>query len=132
MKLQVKDLRIGNIVFCFTSGIPFIGKVKSLNKNGFIEADEFKNVNLKAPPIEGPGVFGIPLTEQVFTDFGFDHSGNSFQRPGEISYYDKRPVAIMFYKDKGFVFEVNNYQICLGYIHQLQNVYFALIEQELV
>ena len=132
MKLQAKDLRIGNIVFCCTKGTPFIGQIKSLNKNGFIETDEFTKLNLTTPITKGPGIFGIPLTEQVFIDFGFSHSGNSFQRPGEISYYDKRPIEIMFYKDKGFVFEVNNYQILLGYIHQLQNVYFALIEQELM
>lgn len=68
----------------------------------------------------------IPLTEEWLVKFGFDKlHGNWFDNEGMIELYEK---------DNGYVMLEDSYYHCsqdLLYVHQLQNLYFALTGEEL-
>ena len=78
----------------------------------------------------------IPLTEEWVNNFGFLK-----EHPGEMIVSDKK-LAMWYHWVKGafnvevsdgkIVFEVYSHYIHVKYVHQLQNIYFALTETELV
>jgi hypothetical protein len=85
---------------------------------------DFENINLVGEPTP------IPLTEQWLKDFGFELNDNAF-----------------FYVKDGLHIQVSNFNIGWGrkwdrypsdmdikiyYVHQLQNLYFALTGEELI
>ena len=64
--------------------------------------------------------FGIPLTEEWLIRFNFG-------RLGKYSFRDKN--LIIHHRKRGFV--VNKKIAIIQYVHQLQNLYFALTQTEL-
>ena len=67
----------------------------------------------------------IPLTEEWLLKFGFERSG-LYNVKDEVYVYDEYGLT-----DTGFEYRFNYTQIKLKYVHQLQNLYFALTGEEL-
>ena len=64
----------------------------------------------------------IPLTEEWLTRFGFERQG--------LNRFWNDPVLLIFYVDC-CVYLVNQRHVNIYYVHQLQNLYFALTGAEL-
>ena len=69
---------------------------------------------------------GIPLTEEWLLRFGFDE----IVIEGYPVYQSNRGFAIEYYKDES-VFLILDFEVRIKYVHQLQNLYFALTREEL-
>lgn len=137
--IDVKELRIGN---CFCPGssgeinIPqtsIMFKVGAINKFGEVEViDPERTHNLKFRHNE---VHPIPLTPSILEKSGFVKQNNAWNLPGES-------------EDSDSPFSLFDHNYCKGeldlklnvaylpilsvkYLHQLQNLYFALTGQEL-
>jgi hypothetical protein len=80
-----------------------------------ITADSIKNAEKYSP---------IPLTEEWLLKFGFDRNILNANH-NDIIYYSENNIAI-----KGMLGMVKPSQ-CI-YVHQLQNLYFALTNEELI
>jgi hypothetical protein len=94
--------------------------------NLFIEKDEIKQFDgdfyhlLDMKP--------IPLTEEWFEKFGFEKISDTFFLLNVGS------LTMMYYVPedyKHFIFELENDELNIKYIHQLQNLFFALTGEEL-
>jgi len=70
----------------------------------------------------------IPLTEQWLKDFGFEQFGNyKIYNKGDFQ-IDKTAKE---QKEEGYWFFINEYPVNIVYVHQLQNLYFTLTNEEL-
>lgn len=116
--MGANELRIGNIVgYKGTSEIAF---VELIHKNHFDCRDEFGEFtpNAKYEP--------IPLTEEWLLKFGFKR----IEVEGYPVFLNKI-FAIEFYEEESDVLFENISIAQIKYVHQLQNLYFALTGEEL-
>jgi hypothetical protein len=111
--MKAEELRIGNLV----SSIGIIYKVTSIDIHG----------NIKG--VEGSTSFNldktansIPLTEEWILKFGFDDLGTYG--------YGRGNFHICLHENE-FYFPINNRKVFIKYVHQLQNLYFALTGEDL-
>lgn len=83
---------------------------------------------------------GIPLNEDYFEDFGFKlHKKQlSLNVDGELFYYAQKDEFLIWKNDsyigkKGWTLEekVNMSTRYINYVHELQNLYFAMTGEEL-
>lgn len=100
--MKANELRTGNYVY------DTLGKV-----NTYIVKEPHNQVK------------PIPLTEEWLLKFGFERSG-LYNVKDEVYVYDEYGLT-----DTGFEYRFNYTQIKLKYVHQLQNLYFALTGKEL-
>ena len=101
--MEAKELRIRNYVYN--------------EKNEIYEISWISN-NIKAK------VYPIPLTEQWLLDFGFvSHKQN---------YYKKDYFRIMIYEGIFFLEDWHDECLEIEHVHRLQNLYFALNNNELI
>ena len=145
--MEAKELRIGNL-------IEFLGKVvfveglnKLTNRNDLVWIQTKGNVEYKSFHFKP-----IPLTEQWLLDFGFEKSGgdcrilfeNNFALSCFPEYDDKTDkdgftfIAEQYLWDGGLsesekrLSDSSWFPIVTLYVHQLQNLYFALTGTELI
>lgn len=135
--MEAKHLRIGNyiqdvnhperecIVFRLTSGCDY-SIAYSYNK-AFEDSYAHQRMDALQP---------IPLTEDWLLRFGFDKE----TRVGENKYYKDRYLienGISQFFDNGYSFRIttdnqnSTHAASVKYVHQLQNLYFALTGTEL-
>ena len=113
--IKANELRVGNVFACYDSII----KVESINKD-YVEG----------LPNDGHYLISdlepIPLTEEWLLKFGATHFA------GRVYHLDMYKIAIF---DDGAVLILGSMlsnKISIGkYVHQLQNLYFALTNEEL-
>lgn len=108
-----------------------VKELEKLTGNEFLnDSVKCQYVRPKAEDIED--LFGIPLTDEWLTKFGFISD--------EISWYysldyDKEKETFKIFElqdESGYaILGVNEFSICIKYVHQLQNLYFALANEEL-
>jgi len=118
--MKTNELRIGNWYGEYS--IPkqadafLIGRLAQIEKANKIAID----------------VSPIPLTEEWLLKFGFKQSGYfTFLGDKYLRFKIGRMGAYTIDK-KEFIFEVNEHDLCeIQYVHQLQNLYFALTGEEL-
>ena len=107
--MEAKELRIGNYVY----SNKFV--IKSYGVDGFINI--LKNIDNFTP---------IPLTEEWLVKFdvlfGFNHCGSYYSFELGLDGYDLR---------LNYGIGVSKYIGSCKYLHQLQNLYFALTNKEL-
>jgi hypothetical protein len=105
--MKTKELRIGN--YLLHDGY----FIKSYGLDGFLNI--IKNIDNYEP---------IPLTEEWLLKFGFEQVGFNYYLNGFKIFFDSDSY---FYelRDEGMMDKH------LEYLHQLQNLYFALTNQEL-
>ena len=109
--MEAKELRIGNLVY------DTLGKVNKINL-------EALNDILKEPKNQ---IKPIPLTEEWLLSFGFESYN--------LEYTWKNKNLIIEKSENGYVKLADDYFIDsfeFKHVHQLQNLYFALSNEELI
>ena len=119
--MKANELRIGNMI-------------NSYGKDRLMEHNDFSVFALYESKKEEPPYNPIPLTEEWLLKFGFKRSpaNNSIYLPvpelkAEIHYemFRKQLVCVLYCSTGSFI--PND----IKYVHQLQNLYFALTGEEL-
>ena len=103
--MKETELRIGNFA-----------KWKSLSSMGVGEEQLMSFSRLMYHGFLEP----IPLTEEWLLKFGFERSG-LYHVKSQVYIYDEYGLV-----DTGFEYRFNYRRIEIEYVHQLQNLYFAL------
>ena len=109
--MEAKDLRIGNLVF--------IGKeVNVLELVDFVDIYENNTIKHFEP---------IPLTEEWLLKFGFESYDGEYKYASRWLNIEKSENGYVKLADDYFIdsFEFKH-------VHQLQNLYFALTNEELI
>lgn len=128
--MEAKELRIGNYyAIAETQGIVYT-KVKELKYNKFGNLSSGNhNLELAAKP--------IPLTEEWLLKFGGNTDNENTPYLSLYKYSDLRLYCITVdgevvgvQKCKSNYMPISNYRH-IKYVHQLQNLYFALLGEEL-
>lgn len=112
--MEARELRIGNYIRHIKSG-----------KIHTVHVIEWEDILCKTPTNEG-----VPLTEEILLKCGFDkYSDHS----NEITYLSKDAGYFIQVYDNSVYFGLNyeDYRKEVKYLHQLQNLYFALTSEEL-
>ena len=122
--IEAKELRIGNLVTCLGKEVELIG-ISKWNGNNYttLHYAEFKGII----PIQLFHLKPIPLNEEWLLNFGFKsninkHSGCGYSIFGDFKLWIDNS-KITYWKVKG--------SVELKHIHQLQNLYHALTNEEL-
>lgn len=118
-EIQVSELRIGNLVQGKPIQIPRLG----------IWGDGATAVTAYGISLIDDGVLDfkpIPLTEQWLLDFGFVLIKNDYPSPSDW-YFIKNEITL-----SNFTWIIHGHtKALMKYVHQLQNLYFALTGEEL-
>ena len=130
MEIKANELRIGNYVYWSVN--PYKNNLEEItgifiDTEGLVEKDEMI-ISTKTMDGELFSEFKpIPLTEERLLDFGFEYFEEHSIGKG---YRDK--ISIRLNKDGGFyyVYGIGEYSL-LKYVHELQNLVFALTKKEL-
>lgn len=129
--MEARELRIGNLirqVDYVTGETICIRTVTSINKEGYLNVKSKGIENIKSQLLKS--FEPIPLTEEILLKCGFDkYSDHS----NEITYLSKDSGYFIQVYDNSVYFGLNyeDYRKEVKYLHQLQNLYFALTGQEL-
>ena len=116
--INAQDLKIGNYVVLSEDGTIF--KVEEISKKGLVVQNENETVWIETEAFEP-----IPLTEEILLKCGFEKDG--------LDNYVSRYVCI-YDNIRSINIGINGCDIdleCPLYLHQLQNLYFVLIGEEL-
>ena len=117
--MKTTELRIGNLVSYKNEDIVVVDAV---SKDFILTHGQFK--------ISTPNIEPIPLTEQWLLDFGFKVKRDFYEK-GKLSISS---ANLKDYYPNGRVY-YNSWAIVESqpkYVHQLQNLYFALAQEELI
>lgn len=134
--MKAEELRIGNYVKIDEG----IGKVVSLMSNTFCNeyANDDYNITIEMEDgtfreEEESKVEGIPLTEEVLLTCGFEYINSDNKMCGMLSPDDGqgKKQRIMYF-DNNFRTILNTWNYMpINYIHEVQNLYFAITNKEL-
>lgn len=122
--MKVSELRLGNLVNWGVNIVPVKSiHTESVLKNEvrvYIELNEkLQNYCLDITEIEP-----IPLTKEWLLKFGFKEHA--------ISYYNLNDIIISYANTGLHEYRVRDVNVIIKYVHQLQNLYFALTGEELI
>lgn len=117
--MKSTELRIGNYL---QGSNPII--VTKILHDGWVKIED-SNSSFQ---VEGefPCFKPIPLTEEWLVKFGFERSG-LYNLRNDVYIYDEYGLT-----NTGFEYRYNYSSITIKYVHQLQNLYFALTGEELI
>ena len=120
--IKSTDLRIGNRVICED----FHGKKYETCVGSISDTGIDGRINW-AEDIEWEECWTIPLTPKILERFGFHHSAPGYYTDGRFD------IESIVKPSVYFNFCLNGMKAAsLHYVHQLQNLYFALTGEELV
>lgn len=112
-----KELRIGNYVFEYED-----------DELTNIDCWEFERARLENTPNEMNWLYPIPLTEEWLLKFGLKlNDCDNYET--EYTYRLNMPFIVLDREDGYYYIDAPNMR--LEYVHQLQNLYFALTGEEL-
>lgn len=129
MKLNVKDLRIANLLFY--NGV--IKEISSLHSDNTLRFKEGKNtIGCFKATIEA--IKPIPLIEEILLKCGFEKDLSDLKlilnkARLEFIFYGGLSHQLDIIQDGKHLFMFSG---CCVYLHQLQNLYFALTNEELI
>lgn len=123
--IKAKELRIGN--YLYVPGLDRIVRVTSIYKTHFVCEDQHgvrfeESIRFNYEPIH--------LTEQWLLDFGCEELVD-FYDDVEKAFSYKDHYVILVDGEWFFGLEHQDFHTKIKYIHQLQNLYFALTGEEL-
>lgn len=149
--MEVKELRIGNLVYCKTENGNKVGKICALTDT-MISADvldekddnHYRNYVGKFSDGVVDCVLPIEITEQMLLDNGFEFNKNKDIRSyskGNIgiyikSFYDPQSAYggteyIMNITDNLYFNKFNSTRLKPFYVHELQNLYYEINKKEI-
>ncbi len=142
--ISAKDLRIGNIISDEWGTIIEVEDINNEGINLFIDNDgnypELAETWIE-PEYTFDKLFGLPLTEQNLPKLGikkqyqenpFEEGKYTLNEDGSRYYsWVKGCFNLEMDKDGKFMFEVYSHYIPLDYVHQLQNLFYLLTNEEL-
>jgi len=138
--IEAKDLRIGNLITDeFYENFKTIITVHSINKEGInLEIEDDGNWAECAQRWIGveykfDKLFGIPLTPEILEKCGFENDGTYFFIQPNLENIHYRLIEFpkgTWVMSKGFI-NYNHELRCIKYLHQLQNLIYALTGEEL-
>jgi hypothetical protein len=112
--MKTNELRIGNFIYAKE-----IETIKAIGIENYIWFDKERNLSVElCEP--------IPLTEEWLEKNGFERKGLN----GYLTIFTPCGKGLVF-KDNYFIFAGVTIETPIKYIHQLQNLYFALTGEEL-
>jgi hypothetical protein len=120
--MTAQELRIGN--WLHYSDVRIV-KPERRNKDFQVIADD---ISYLSDYPQTNWIQPIPLTEEWFLKFGFEHSGGylwNCKKIGENRFLNN-PYSVTHFEIKGYFGKSH-----IQYVHQLQNLYFALTGEEL-
>ena len=124
--MKASELRIGNLVF-FISKYEFFEVTDISSYNNTLSSEEYCRDLSEFQP--------IPLTEEWLVKFGFEKDDNGSEIESDyFQWYemDFPLIGLLVQSDcKEYVFDENSDTLRIKYVHQLQNLYFALTGEEL-
>jgi len=126
--MKANELRIGNLLFFpFTEEhIKILGINAHETNEGIVNSLSFKNgKNLYCEKITA--LKPIPLTEKWLSNFGYSNKN----RPNHFQKDEYTINAHIFWDCNGMFIDDKN-GVYVKYVHQLQNLYFALHQKELI
>lgn len=124
--MTTKDLRIGNFVYGFGEFAETALPICCLNSDNTLRLTIFDQ---SAGCFHVNRVKPIPLTEEWLDKFGFKQWGKYYHL-WKIESKTKCTICTT-YSDNG-EFRLNeNYGVRFRYVHELQNLYFAITSKEL-
>jgi len=123
--MKTKDLRIGNLVKCVSRGIEFTCKVSEVHSECIYIQSNDDSRGIKVPL---QNVKPIPLTEEILLKCGFEK-----RKDGDYNLFNQSEVDIVLKSDfTSWTCDGINFSVtCINYLHQLQNLYYAIANQEL-
>lgn len=138
--IQAKDLRIGNL--CFRKGKKIVTIENIYGPSGVVDVKDESNFRENRIPIPSY-ISGIPITEEWLLKFGFDPQllSNIFLKKMQVvGGVTLKSIAVYLQENECTIALVDYYtgtektellHMEYQYVHQLQNLYFALTGQEL-
>jgi hypothetical protein len=123
------ELRLGNFV---SDGHYGFMKISLIDDRGWATLLPIGAVT-NSPRVELTELNPIPLTEEWLTKFGFEKDKRSADYV-QVYYFGENPVTndwMISLKNTGKGFFYRNSHFSVNYVHQLQNLYFALTKEEL-
>ena len=129
MALSASELRIGNLILLFSKRICKVIKIEG--KSFTVKADDISDVSVF--PNMSNGVEPIPLTEEWLIKFGFE----LYENAGIYGLYREIFPPVSGFEitadSEGYWYWPSGMfnATKIKYVHQLQNLYFALTGEEL-
>ncbi len=127
--MRATEFRISNLVECFGTR-----EVVAIKKNKIKVQHESKEGHfiIEWVPIDSLSIKLIPLTEEWLLKFGFEKVLNQYKKITDVSKdtFNNIPFIILFLGNQ-FQYDDLRFRTNLKYVHQLQNLYFALTGEEL-
>lgn len=127
--LKASDLRIGNLVECFGAR-----EVIAIKKHKIKVQHESKQGNfiIEWCPITSLSLKPILLTKEWLLKFGFSNIQYNKEIDCNIySGWDFGSICIQYPRGIEAHIFLGNYPVAIKYVHELQNLYFALKGREL-
>jgi len=110
--MNAKELRIGNYLYS-----------KLTNQIFQVTAGDIANIENDASVVEP-----VPLTEFWLLKFGFEIHGRRISKNWFYLWYDDKKIVFALVEMEG---KTGAYLV-MKYVHQVQNLYFALTGEELI
>lgn len=121
--MEAKELRIGNFVYYRDKSQ--VLEVYNIGSNGF---STLNSLGLEYGSDDVSEYNGIPLTKDWLLKFGFTDNGDEYSKENFTIRPNRRYLVI-----EGFEYDYNGIIISTEhfYVHDLQNLYFAIKRHEL-
>lgn len=128
MELKASDLRVGNYVQSKPLSIPRL----NISSDGVTEVSGY-GISVMESDVENKlGFKPIPLTEEWLLKFGFSNGNKELSN---CDLWDKHWIGEFEIQKTGTGWSFDPYRfdkvVWFQYVHQLQNLYFALTGEEL-
>jgi hypothetical protein len=117
--MESNELRIGNLVHDYDEELIIV--------SGISYGDVYSS-KLGETPLAR--IKPIPLTEEWLVKFGFEKFKNPNNTPNWIWFINKHSWVLQSFEKQNEFYQLNGIKP-INYIHQLQNLYFALTGEEL-
>lgn len=118
--LKASDLRTGNLLEYYISADNFDWEIFTIDWQDIRECEEH-NESFNSTHR------GVNITANLLLNLGFIKKNNT----PSIELYIKEDFIVRFDPQDKFQFYINGKCINIDYVHQLQNLYFALTKNEL-
>lgn len=130
--IQENELKLNNLIIPLIGSLEHIGKITSISSN-FINYDliddnfeEYLSISHESTL---SNIKPIPLTEEWLLKFGFE-KGNDFI--GDCFYIEREKEDFVLHPKKDYFYFYFLYDsVEVKHVHQLQNLYFVLTNEEL-